>query len=109
MSNEKINSTGGQPSSPSACSVLFIGGAADGARRPDPLRNRVLARSLPAPPKEFVPSEYDHPQVVAHSESSYRRERVRAGDQEWTIYVEARLTIAEALFMLISKYPTQNA
>ena len=90
-----------------SCSVLFIGGLADGQRRPDPESPYwIVAGAAPVPRADH---DYSKPFEYVRNEDVYRRERLRSGQEEWVIYVLASLTTEQGMGKLVRGYPSQNA
>ena len=89
-----------------SCSVLFIGGLADGQRRPDPESPYwTVAGAAPVPRADH---DYSKPFEYVRNEDVYRRERLRSGREEWVIYVLASLTTEQGMGKLVRGYPSQN-
>jgi len=77
------------------CSVLFIGGLADGQRRPDPESPYwKVAGDAPATRADH---DFSKPFEYVRTEDLYRRERLRSGREEWVIYVLDSLTTEQAM------------
>lgn len=88
------------------CSVLFIGGLADGQRRPDPESQYwKVAGAAPVPCADH---DFSKPFEYVRNEALYRRERLRSGREEWVIYVLDSLTTEQAMGKLVRGYPSQN-
>jgi hypothetical protein len=89
------------------CSVLFIGGLADGQRRPDPESHYwKVAGAAPVPRADH---DFSTPFEYTRNEDLYRRERLRSGREEWVIYVLDKLTTEQAMGKLVHGYSPQNA
>ena len=88
-------------------SVLFLGGIADGQRRPDPERQYwKVAGAAPIPRADH---DFSTPFEYVRNEDVYRRERLRSGREEWVIYVLDSLTTEQAMGKLVRGYSPQNA
>jgi hypothetical protein len=82
--------------------ALFIGGLADGQRRPDPKSQywkMAAAAPIPRADHDFSKSFED-----VRNEDVYRRERLRSGREEWVIYVIDSLTTEQAMGKLVCGY-----
>ena len=88
-------------------SVLFIGGLADGQRRPAPESLRwMVAGDMPSPSDDHgicKPFEYVQDRAV------YRRESLKVGREEWAIYVLDSLSTVQAVGKLVRGYRPRDA
>lgn len=88
------------------CSVLFIGGVADGRRIPDPEeRYWKMQADFPVIPFDYPASA---PIEIRREEYVYRRERIRAEREEYVIYVCDRMSAFQAIGKLVRGYSPQN-
>lgn len=88
-----------------ACSVLFIGGLADGRRLPDP-GHRYWKMAEDAP----LPRYYADPAPVEYTraEAVYRRETIQSGRDHVVFYVLDSLETVQAIRKLVRGYSPQN-
>jgi len=83
--------------------VLFIGGCADGTRRPNPgVEFFKVAR--PINPVRFYGETYDACDAAFRCDL-YRRETLRTANAEWLVYVFESMTAEDFIEQLISRYP----
>ena len=102
--NQNSDNTAGAVAPATTFSVLFIGGLADGQRRPDPESQYwKVAGDAPIPRADH---DYSKPFEYVRNEEVYRRERLRSGREEWVIYVLASLTTEQAMGKLVRGYPS---
>jgi hypothetical protein len=87
-------------------SALFIGGSRDGEQLE--VEDRETIR-VPVPDKAIVTGfRIDSSKSARHFSAfkteTYRRERLRAGRAEWTLYILRELSIEAGLEMLLAGY-----
>jgi hypothetical protein len=76
--------------------VLLIGGCLDGTWMRDPRAPVFVTHTLSL--REEADSMWK-PET-----ETYRREEIRAGNRKWTAYIDERLTIEDACWLLITGY-----